>query len=209
MTLRLEPSAASFDDAGIGVITVILVVAVLTAFLITATTMTVNNLTSTKRDRQALSALGDVRGRRRPGDPVPAQRQPGALTCLEPAAGAAPGRPAPGPGRAGSARPTPHRCSSTAPRAPASPATASRSGSARSSRTCRTAPADTPSPPVACFGIYRVHSTGLAGWGPSARKLAVDVQVTPYPFPIGVFAEALSGNGNVGVHSRASSPTAA
>ena len=28
----------------------------------------------------------------------------------------------------------------------------------------------------------------------------MDVKVTPYPFPIGVFAEALSGNGNVGVH---------
>ena len=56
------------------------------------------------------------------------------------------------------------------------------------------------SPPTACSGVYRIHSTGLAGGGPGARKLAVDVKVTPYPFPIGVFAETFSGNGNIGIH---------
>jgi hypothetical protein len=51
-----------------------------------------------------------------------------------------------------------------------------------------------------CSGIYRVHSTGLAESGPSARAVAVDVKVTPYPFPIGVFAESFSGNGTPGIH---------
>ena len=63
--------------------------------------------------------------------------------------------------------------------------------------------------PPPASASYRVHSTGVADGGPSARKLAVDVKVRAYPFPIGVFADSLSGNGNVGIIRRASSPTGA
>ena len=46
----------------------------------------------------------------------------------------------------------------------------------------------------------RVHATGLVGSGPTARRLLADVQVTPFSFPVGIFSETLSGNGNVGLH---------
>ena len=45
------------DDDGMGVITVILVMAVMSALVITATALTVNNVGNSRRDRQALSAI--------------------------------------------------------------------------------------------------------------------------------------------------------
>ena len=83
MTLpeRLLPRRG--DDAGIGVVTVIMVIAVLTAFLITATAMTVNNLTSTKRDRQALSALSTSEAGVAQAIQFLRSGNLGSLTCLE------------------------------------------------------------------------------------------------------------------------------
>jgi hypothetical protein len=190
------------DDAGIGVITVIFVIAVLTAFLITATAMTVNNLGNTQRDRQALSALATSEAGVAQATQFLRSGSIGALTCVEPPAGAAPGATCTGGG--------PSWISSTNPKEVMVDGAA---GACLVASNCfkvwiGTVQRYVPNcagrhavPAVACFGIYRVHSTGLAGGGPSARKLAVDVKVTPYPFPIGVFADSLSGNGNVGVHS--------
>jgi hypothetical protein len=200
MTLpeRLLPRRG--DDAGIGVVTVIMVIAVLTAFLITATAMTVNNLTSTKRDRQALSALSTSEAGVAQAIQFLRSGNLGSLTCLEPAAGAAPGSTCTGAG--------PSWISATSPKQ-----VVIDGGTCATNANCFKVWVGTiqpyvpncagrrATPPVPCFGLYRVHSTGLSGGGPSARKLAVDVKVTPYPFPIGVFAEALSGNGNVGVHN--------
>ena len=57
-------------------------------------------------------------------------------------------------------------------------------------------------PPQQCYGTYRVHSLGVSGNGPGARKLAVDVKASPYSYPMGVFSEqGFSGNGNVGIHA--------
>jgi hypothetical protein len=188
------------DDAGIGVVTVIMVVAVLTAFLITATAMTVNNLTSTKRDRQALSALSTSEAGVAQAIQFLRNGNLGSLTCLEPAAGAPPGSTCTGAG--------PSWVSATNPKQ-----VVIDGGTCATNANCFKVWVGTiqryvpncagrrATPPVPCFGLYRVHSTGLSGGGPSARKLAVDVKVTPYPFPIGVFTEALSGNGNVGVHN--------
>ena len=199
MRLRIRLLLDSNDD-GIGVITVIMVIAVLTAFLVTATTMTVNNLGSTNRDRQALSALSTSEAGVAQAVQMLRSGNLGALTCLEPAAGQPPGPTCTGPG--------PSWTSATNPKT-----VVLDGGACATSGNCFKAWIGTVQryvpncagrhavPPTACFGIYRVHSTGLSGGGPSGRKLAVDVKVTPYPFPIGVFAEALSGNGNVGVHS--------
>jgi hypothetical protein len=194
---RLVPR--DHDDAGIGVITVIMVIAVLTAFLVTATTMTVNNLSSTNRDRQALSALATSEAGVAQAVQLLRSGNLGALTCLEPAAGQVPGATCTGAG--------PSWTSATNPKT-----VVLDGGACATSGNCFKAWIGTVQPyvpncagrhavpPTACYGIYRVHSTGLSGGGPSGRKLAVDVKVTPYPFPIGVFADALSGNGNVGVH---------
>jgi hypothetical protein len=189
------------DDSGIGVITVIMVIAVLTAFLITATTMTVNNLGNTQRDRQSLSALSTSEAGVAQATQFLRGTNLGALTCVEPAAGAVPGATCSGAG--------PSWTSATNPR---QVMLNGASGACVVSSDCfkvwigtvlpyaPNCAARHASPPAACYGVYRVHSTGVSGGGPGARKLAVDVKVTPYPYPIGVFAETLSGNGNVGVH---------
>lgn len=201
MALQSRLGLVRREDAGIGVITVIMVVAVLTAFLITATTLAVNNLGNSQRDRQALSALSTSEAGVAQAIQFLRGGNLGALTCQEPAAGAAPGPTCTGVG--------PSWISATSPKQVMLDGTA---GACMVGSNCfkvwigtvqpyvPNCPGRHASPPTPCFGIYRVHSTGVSGGGPSARKLAVDVKVTPYPFPIGVFADALSGNGNVGVH---------
>jgi hypothetical protein len=200
MTTRARVLPAHQDDSGIGVITVVMVIAVLTAFLITATTMTINNLGSAQRDRQALSALATSEAGVAQAVQFLRSGNLSSLTCDEPAAGAAPGATCQGAG--------PSWISATNPQqVVVDGGTCATSGSCfrvwigTVQRYVPNCPGRHATPPTACSGVYRVHSTGLSGGGPSARKLAVDVKVTPYPFPIGVFSEAMSGNGNVGVHS--------
>lgn len=45
-------------------------------------------------------------------------------------------------------------------------------------------------------GLYRVHSVGNSGTGPGSRTVAVDVQVTPFDFPLAVFADSIQAGGN-------------
>lgn len=45
-------------------------------------------------------------------------------------------------------------------------------------------------------GLYRVHSVGNSGTGPGARTVEVDVQVTPFEFPLAVFADSVQAGGN-------------
>lgn len=203
MTLRTRPSVPRGNDQGVGVITVIMVMAVLGSFLITATGITINNLGNTSRDRQALSALATSEAGVAQAIQYLRSGSLGSLTCVEPAAGAAPGATCEGPGPSWTSATNPMEVKLDGPGttcvvatncfkvwigtvAPYVPNCAGRSAV----------------PPLPCSATYRVHSTGLAGGGPSARRLAVDVSVTPYPFPIGVFAETLSGGGNVGVHKQ-------
>lgn len=197
------------DDTGIGIITVILVMAVMTALTITATALTVNNVGNARRDRQALAALATSEA----GVAQAVQYLRGstlaALTCVEPAAGTAPG-------------PT---CQAAQPASPAPPIWTSftnpnqvrvdgGTGACIASSDCfkvwiGTVKPFVPScagrhtsPPTPCYGEYRIHSTGVSGNGPGARRVAVDVRITPYTFPLGVFSEqGFSGNGNVGIHS--------
>jgi hypothetical protein len=48
-------------------------------------------------------------------------------------------------------------------------------------------------------GIYRIHSTGLAG-GPAGRTVTVDVRVGMLPITNGIVAASVNGGGNAGVH---------
>lgn len=45
-------------------------------------------------------------------------------------------------------------------------------------------------------GRYRIHSTGEAGGAPGSRRVQVDVEVAPFAFPLGVFADEFSGGGS-------------
>lgn len=191
------------DEAGIGLITVILVMSVVGALSLTATALTVNNVDNTRRDRQALAALATSEAgvaqailRLRTGNL-------GALTCLEPAAGAVPGPTCTGATSSWTSATNPQQvrldgvaggCVATVECfkvwigtvKPYSPRCAEQRLT----------------PPQPCSGTYRVHALGVSGSGPGARKLAVDVKASPYSYPMGVFSElSFSGKGHVGIHA--------
>ena len=184
------------------VITVIMVMSVVGALSLTATALTVNNVDNTRRDRQSLAALATSEAgvaqailRLRTGNLT-------ALTCVEPAAGAAPGATCTGATSSwiSAVNPKQVRLDGVVGGCvvrvecfqvwigtikPYTPRCAERRLT----------------PPQQCYGTYRVHSLGVSGNGPGARKLAVDVKASPYSYPMGVFSEqGFSGNGNVGVH---------
>ena len=201
MTLRTRLTMPRGNDEGVGVITVIMVMAVLGSFLITATGITINNLGNTSRDRQALSALATSEAGVAQAIQYLRGGSLGSLTCIEPAAGAAPGATCTGAGPSWVSATNPMELKLDGPGSTCVVATnCFKVWIGRVSPYVANCPGRRADPQVPCSGTYRIHSTGLAGGGPSARKLAVDVKITPYPFPIGVFADALSGNGNVGVH---------
>lgn len=206
MTSRLERTVmrarrAVDDDRGLGVVTVVMVGAVVTALTITAVSLTINNLGNASRDRQALSAMATSEA----GVAQALQFLRGGnlsnLTCTEPAAGAVPGPTCQGGTESWISVVAPKRIR-----------TDGVTGACVSTADCvrvwigtikpyvPNCPGRHQTPPVPCSGTYRVHTTGVSGNGPGQKALAVDVEVTPYPFPIGVFAENFSGNGNVGIH---------
>ncbi|GAC1610057.1 MAG: hypothetical protein NVS3B26_14760 [Mycobacteriales bacterium] len=190
-------------DDGLGILTAIFVMAVVSALAVTATSLTVNNLGNARRDRQSLSALATSEAGVSQALQFLRSGSLAALTCIEPSPGAAPG-----PSCQGT---TTSWISATNPMQVNVNGTI---GLCASSLDCFKVWIGTVSPyvpncsarhatpPGSCSGVYRVHSTGLSGNGPGARKLAVDVKMTPYPFPIGVFSEqSFSGSGNVGISS--------
>lgn len=189
------------DDEGLGIVTVIFLAAVLTALTITAVKVTVNDLDNTRRDRQALSALATSEAGVSQALMYLRGGSLSSLTCNEPAPGAAPGADCTGAG--------PSWTSATNPKVVG---VSDATGACAAGADCFRVWIGTIKPYVpncperrdpavgTCSGIYRVHSTGLAASGPGARAVAVDVKVTPYPFPIGVFAENFSGNGTPGIH---------
>jgi hypothetical protein len=56
-------------------------------------------------------------------------------------------------------------------------------------------------PPLVKVGTYNIHSEGIYGNGPSARRIVVTVQAAPDRFPIGVFGQTVSGNGGTAVYT--------
>jgi hypothetical protein len=193
---------ASANDDGLGILTVIMVMAVVTALALTATSLTVNNLGNARRDRQSLSAMATSEA----GVSQAIQYLRGAnlasLTCTEPAAGAVPGSTCTGT--------TMSWISATNPMQVNVDGT---TGSCVAVKDCfkvwigtvtpyvPNCAARHASPPAQCYGVYRVHATGISGNGPGARKLAVDVKLFPYSYPMGVFSEqSFSGNGSPTIH---------
>ncbi len=188
-------------EAGAGIVAVMLVMAVVTALAITATSLTVSNLDNTRRDRQALTALATSEAGVSRAIGFLRNGSLGSLTCTEPAPGVLPGPSCQGAG--------PSWISATSPVNVKLDGTI---GACTGTVDCYkvwigtvkpyspACPERFQSPARPCTGVYRIHATGVSGNGPGARQLAVDVEARPYPFPIGIFAESFSGNGNVGVH---------
>ncbi len=191
------------DDSGMGMITVIMVMAVMTALTITATALTVNNVGNSRRDRQALAALATSEAGVAQAIEYLRSGNLASLTCTEPAPGAAPGVSCQGASQSWTSATNPQQVRVDGG-----------SGSCVTSSDCfkvwigtikafkPVCPERHASPPAQCFGTYRIHSTGISGNGPGARRVAVDAKAAPYAFPLGVFSEqGFSGNGNVGIHA--------
>jgi hypothetical protein len=188
-------------DSGIGIVTVVFVGAVLTALVATVTVVTVNNLGNTQRDRQALAALATSEAGVAQALQFLRGGNLGALTCTEPAAGTLPGPTCQGAGPSWVSATNPMTVSvETGPGPCTTGSDCFEVWIGTVSPYVPNCPGRHATPPPRCYGEYRIHSTGVSGYGPSARQVAVDVKVSPYPFPIGVFAETFSGNGNIGIH---------
>lgn len=195
MMLRLR----NRDDVGIAMLAVILVIAVLSALTITATALTVNNIGNSSRDRQSLGALASSEAGVAQAIQYLKGTSLGNLTCME-LPGTAPT------GCTTSANPWVNSANPKQVRVDGG------SGACVTSSDCfkvwistvqpyvGNCPGRRATPPAPCYGKYRIHSTGVAGSGPGARRLAVDVRLQPMTYPLGVFSEqSLTGNGDVGV----------
>lgn len=196
---RIGPTV--HGDDGLGIVTVVMVMAVVSALTLTAVSLTVNNLGNASRDRQALAAMATSEAGVAQALQFLRSGNVSNLTCTEPPPETVPGPSCQGATQSWTSTANPHQvrtdgvagnCVATADCVKVwigtvAPYVPSCSGRRQS-------------PPVPCSGSYRIHTVGSSGNGPGRRELAVDVKVTPYPFPIGVFAEGFSGNGNVGIH---------
>lgn len=56
-------------------------------------------------------------------------------------------------------------------------------------------------PPTTKVGMYQIDSYGSAGAGPGKRHVVVKVTLSPYQFPIGVFAQTFNDAGAANVHT--------
>ena len=183
---RLIRRVADSDrEAGVALLTVLIVMAVLTALGSTVALVGVNNLKNANRDRQAGASLGA-------GDAGVAMaieyirsNGVGQLSCRESNLSA---------------------CPTTAgwnsPTNPQKIALDAAGNGCTTSRDCAQVwigIVQSYAPPVSKVGIYNIHSEGVYGPGPSARQIVSTVSVTPDKFPIGVFGQTLSGNGGTSV----------
>lgn len=192
------------DDRGVGIVTVVFVAAVLGALMLTVTTLTFNNLENTRRDRQALGALATSEAGVARGMSFLRTGNLSLLNCDEPPAGQVPTDP----DCLGTTQ------SWTSSVAPMQVRLDGSVGACTNSTDCfrvwigtirqyvANCPGRNSTPPQPCTGLYRIHSTGVSGNGPGARQISADVEVQPYTYPLGVFAENFAGSGQLGVHKQ-------
>ena len=185
-------------ERGAALLVVIGIGAVLTAFSVTAITLTTNNLKNTTRDKQANSALATSEaGVAEAVEYLRSAAKLTNLTCMEPVPAVEPATP----------DPAQAPCYSTtrawtSKKAPTQVAVDGGGLGCTVAQTCYDVWISTVikyNPITAPVGKYRIHSTGRFGNGPASRSVVVDVDVRPYPFPLGVFAEQLTGAGGAGI----------
>jgi len=181
-------------DEGAALLMVLGITAVITALAVTATTLSINNLKNTTRDKQAGSALATSEaGVAEAIEYLRAGTALTSLTCMEPAPGGA---------HTGSCLDTTMSWTSKANPMQV-PVDGTAGTTCQPSQTCYLVWISTVTPynpPITRTGVYRIRSTGKFGNGPASRSVVVDVQAKPHPFPIGIFAETLDGSGGAGIH---------
>ena len=190
-------------DDGIGIVTVVFVMAIVVAMTVTAVGLAKNNFDNVRGDRQSLTALATSEAGVSQALSFLRSANLASLTCTEPASGALPGSTCQGSGPSwtSASNPMQVRLDGVA-------------GTCTTAADCfkvwigtvqafdPACPARRANPPGKCYGIYRVHATGISGNGPGARRVAVDATVSPLSYPLGVFSETdFSGNGNIGIHA--------
>jgi hypothetical protein len=178
------------DDAGVALVTVMMVIMVVTALATTTSVVAVRNLQNSNRDRQAGAALGASDAGVAQAVEYLRNNGAGGLVCTEATSSSCSSNPA---GWSNPTSPT------------LVPLTQGGAGcTAANANNCAKVWIGVVSkfnPPTQKFGIYRVHSEGIFGGGPGVRSTVVDVKVTPDKYPIGVFGATLSGNGGTAIYT--------
>jgi len=177
------------EDDGVALITALMVMLVLLAFGSVVSVLGINNLRNGQRDRQAGSSLGA-------GDAGVAQaieyiRSNGVawLTCPDTNPSSCSGNPA------GWSNPASPRL------VPLDSAGVGCNAGQNNCAKVWIGVVQAFAPPAVKVGTYNIHSEGIYGNGPSARRIVVTVKVSPDKFPIGVFGQTVSGNGGTAVYT--------
>ncbi len=182
---RLFSEPARGGDRGAAMILAITLLITLTAISATVATIGVSNIRNSDRDRQAGAALGASDAGVSQAIEYIRANGVGAITCPESAPTTCTGNPA------GWTSPTnPQLVPLTA------------GSSACTVANCAKVWIGAVfafNPPSRRTGTYRIHSEGIYGGGPAARNVVVQLDVTPYHFPVGLFGGSLAGNGNTSV----------
>jgi type II secretory pathway pseudopilin PulG len=165
------------DDAGSALVITMMVLAIVTGLGTTVYVMSVRNLQNAQRDRQATAALSD------------AEAGVGQAVAYIRANGVAKLRCAP-------------NCNATNPWGE-EPSTVD--GDANPSAEVSIATGETYQvwieplipfvPGSGTDGRYRIHSIGQAGTGPGTRTVVQDVSITPFSFPLAVYADQVNAGG--------------
>lgn len=183
------------SERGAALITTIGIVAVMTILAVTVANLSLNNLRNATRDKQSNSALATSEAGVAEAIEFIRSGQIGlsSLNCPEPPPNTAPST-------ACTTNPLPW----ANPVTPKEVRVDGGTGPCLASETCykvwigTVIPYD---PPAQLFGIYRIHSRGIFGNGPAERNVVTEVKVKPYPFPIGVFSETLTGAGGAEIRN--------
>ena len=169
------------DESGAAIVITMLMIALITALGVTVFTLSTSNLGNARRDRQASSALAN------------SEAGVGQAIAYMKAAGVGKLKCAP---NCGAANPWGEE-----PKVVDGDAYPSTSVTLSTNETydvwIQTVSALTASAP----GLYRIHSIGHAGTGPGSRTVEVDVQVSPFDFPLAVYSDSVQAGGTGTIHT--------
>jgi len=170
-------------ESGMAMMTTVMVMAVLTGFGVTVSVVSINNSQNAGRDRQAGEALNLAEGGVAQAVEYIRAYGVGALTCYETTYKTTPLDPS---------------CDNAAPWGNPNPAKSQRVvfGTNQHYRVW-IGVIQAPAPFSSFVGKYRVHSEGLSGTGPGARRIEVDLTVKPFNFPLGIFGDDITAGGNM------------
>lgn len=186
-TTRRREAARRNGDRGAALITVVSVIAALGALTASVTALTVHNLQSAQRDQQGGAAFGVSEAGIAAGIDRLRAGVAG-LNCPDQTASSCP--------------------ASTAWNGPANAVTVQTSSSYRQRYCVYITYLQLASLPTQKVGQYRVHSQGSSGNATAActagstqglRTVTQDVAVTPFTFPIGIFADAYTSAGGASI----------